>query len=73
MFVEGLKSDNKRLITMLNPTSLQQAITYAKARTVEENPYKGRGRAQEQGLSVPRPLAWASTKQNVGGSYGKPW
>lgn len=73
VFVEGLKSDNKRLITVLNPINLQQAIAYAKVLTVEENPYKGRGRMSDQGISISRPLAWVNMKQNDGGSNTKPW
>lgn len=54
MFLEGLKGNNKRLIMVLSPKNLQQAITYANALSVEENPYKGGGRKDEHTYGAQR-------------------
>lgn len=44
MFVEGMQSGNQKLITILGPKTLQQAISMAKTLTTEMNPYGSRGR-----------------------------
>lgn len=39
IFIEGLKSNNRKLITILGPKNLQQAIAFAKTLAVEVDPY----------------------------------
>lgn len=51
MFVEGLKIDNKKLITFLSPNNLQQSIAFAKALTSEEDPFRGKGQVNDQFVS----------------------
>lgn len=73
MFVKGLKRDNKKLIMVLNPSNLQQAIAYATTLFSDENPYKGKGRTNEQAISSARLISWSNANYEGGGSSTKEW
>lgn len=66
MFIEGFKGNNMKLIIVLNPINLQQAISYAKTLTAEEDPYKRRGRMRNQHVSMAKPVAWSNAKPMYG-------
>lgn len=62
MFIEGLKGNNKKLVTVLIPKTLQHAIAFGKTLTNEDDPYGGDSK-KERGALVNR----------TGSGHGNHW
>lgn len=73
MFSEGLKQDNKKFITILNPRNLQLAISMGKTLTIDEDPYREGRKMNEQMISVAHLVSWSNAKQQQGGVQARPW
>lgn len=63
LFVEGIKKDSQKLINVMAPRTLLQAITIAKKMTNEEDPYSGKLMGRDAGGSGVKHNNWFGWKQ----------